>query len=131
MKPSTAWALVAIVGVMMGGAIALRLNGEDIAIIITLVTVLAVPVLAAFGVKVNESLQEIKTNTNGKNDRQMDINQKQVEMMQQSMQQSNAALLETIQKLQDQVTNLALQMTPPTPEPVKEISDNPSPIHLP
>lgn len=129
MKPSTAWALVAIVGVMMGGAITLRLNDEDISIIITLVTILAVPVLAAFGVKVNESLQEIKTNTNGKNDRQLDINQKQVEMMQ----QSNMALLDTVRQLQDQVTNLARQMTPTTPvvEPPKELSDHPSPIHVP
>lgn len=131
MKPSTAWAMVTIVAVMMGGAITLRIFKEDISIIITLVTVLAVPVLAGFGIKFNENLQEIKTNTNGKNDRQIDINQKQVEMIQ----QNNLALLETVRQLQEQVTNLALQMTPPTTslpaiEAPRELDDHPSQIHV-
>jgi hypothetical protein len=129
MKPQVAWAMAVVVFVMMAGAVTLKIFKEDISIIITLVTVLAVPVLAGFGFKVNENLQEIKTNTNGKNDKQMDINQKQVEMMHEMMARNNEALIGTIRQLQDQVTNLALQMTPPsapiTPvEPPRESDDH-------
>lgn len=132
MKPQVAWAMAVVVFVMMAGAVTLKIFKEDISIIITLVTVLAVPVLAGFGFKVNENLQEIKTNTNGKNDKQMDINQKQVEMMHEMMARNNEALIGTIRQLQDQVTNLALQITPPPPapavvaDPPRELDDNPS-----
>jgi len=124
--------MAVVVFVMMAGAVTLKIFKEDISIIITLVTVLAVPVLAGFGFKVNENLQEIKTNTNGKNDKQMDINQKQVEMMHEMMARNNEALIGTIRQLQDQVTNLALQITPPPPapavvaDPPRELDDNPS-----
>lgn len=128
--------MAVVVFVMMGGAVTLKIFKEDISIIITLVTVLAVPVLAGFGFKVNENLQEIKTNTNGKNDKQMDINQKQVEMMHEMMARNNEALIGTIRQLQDQVTNLALQITPPsvpaaTVEPSRELDDHPSQIYVP
>lgn len=135
MKPQVAWAMAVVVFVMMAGAVTLKIFKEDISIIITLVTVLAVPVLAGFGFKVNENLQEIKTNTNGKNDRQMDINQKQAEMFHEMMARNNESLMVTIRQLQDQITNMALQITPPIQavpvDPPRELDDHPSQIHIP
>ncbi len=128
--------MAVVVFIMMAGAVTLTIFKQDINIIITLVTVLAVPVLAGFGFKMNENLQEIKTQTNGKNDKQMDINQKQAEMFAEAMARNNEALMGTIRQLQDQVTSLALQIAPPpiqasVTEPPRELDDHPSQIHVP
>lgn len=137
MKPSTAYSLVAIVFIMMAGAITLRIFNEDISIIITFVTVLAVPVLAAFGVKVNEGLQEIKANTNGRNDKQTEFLQQNQLAMQESVVQFQKAMQENVLQLQRTVAELALQMTPPptvvttTDIPKEPWSDNTSQIHIP
>jgi hypothetical protein len=136
MKPSTVFGLVAIVFIMMAGAITLRVFGEDISIIITLVTVLAVPVLAAFGVKMHEGLQEIKANTNGRNDKQTEFLQQNQLAMQESVIQFQKAMQENVLQLQRTVAELALQMTPPpvliSTELTKELgSDNTSSVHLP
>lgn len=137
MKPSTVAGLCIIVGIMMGGAITLRVFGEDISIIITLVTVLAVPVLAAFGVKMHEGLQEIKANTNGRNDKQTDFLQQNQLAMQESNIQFQKAMQENVLQLQRTVAELALQIAPPpgpvTAELTRELgsgSDNPPQIHI-
>jgi predicted PurR-regulated permease PerM len=121
MKPSILWPLVALIGIVMGGAIALKRMGEGIEVIIILVTILVVPALGAFGVKIHENVQEMKTMVNGSQSRLVDtIQQGQVvqgDNMRQLQENFNAlqlAVQTNVSQLQSAVQTLALQVPPPT-----------------
>lgn len=123
MKPAILWPLVALIGIVMGGAITLRLLGEDIQVIIVLITILVVPALGAFGVKIHENVQEMKTLVNGSQSRLVDTIQQgqttQGENMRQLQENFNAlqlAVQSNVTQLQSAVQTLALQVpAPPAP----------------
>ena len=136
MKPSTIVGLVSIVFMMLASSVALKALGESIEIIITLMTLVGVPVLAAFGVKFHENLQEIKSNTNGNNVRQMDINQEQQKAFMESLLVAQKTAQENMLQMQRMMTQIALTAQPIPPAVVAEIteeprSDNTSQIHVP
>ena len=128
MKPSTVIGLVSVVFIMMGGAIALRALGESVEIVLALVSLLAAPVLLAFGVKMHENLQEIKSNTNGNNQRQTEFLQQNQLAQQESNQKFQQAMQDNVLQLQKMMAEIALQTMPPahtvTAEIIKEAADD-------
>lgn len=122
MKPSILWPLVALIGIVMGGAIALRSQGEDITIIILLVTILVVPALGAFGVKIHENLQEVKSSVNGN---QSDL-VKTIQQGQMVQGDNVRQLQDNVQQLQHMVQTLALLV--PTPPPALPAAPTPEEI---
>lgn len=124
MKPAILWPLVALIAVVMGGAITLRILGEDIQIVILLVSVLVVPALGAFGVKIHENIQDMKTSVNGSQARLVDTIQQGQANQGESMRQLQenftllqAAVQANVTQLQQAVQTLALQV-PPHPVPL-------------
>lgn len=136
MKPSTIIGLVSIVFMILGSAVALKALGESVEMILAIESLIGVPVLAAFGVKFHENLQEIKTQTNGNNLRQMDINQEQQKAFMESLMVAQKTAQENMLQMQRMMTQIALTAPPVSPSIVAEIteetrSDNTSQIHVP
>lgn len=136
MNKPTIIGLCVVVFIIIAGAVTLKALNEDIAIIITLVSVLVAPVLLAFGVKVHESMQEIKQNTNGNNQRQTEFLQQNQLAQQEANQRFQAAMQENVLALQKMMAEIALNTMPPPPAITAEIlkeplDDHPSSVHLP
>lgn len=109
MKPAILWPLVALIAIVMGGAITLRTLGEDIEVIIVLVTILVVPALGAFGVKIHENIQEMKTSVNGNQNELVKTIQQGQMVAGDNMRQ----LQDNVTQLQHMVQTLALAVPPP------------------
>lgn len=136
MKPATIAGLVTVVFIIMAGAVTLKSLGEDIEIVVMLCTLLVTPIFAAFGIKVHENLQEIRSNTNGNSQRQTEFLQQNQLAQQESNQKFQQAMQENVLQLQKMVAEIALATTPPPPAIAAEIikegtSDHASPIHVP
>lgn len=135
MNKPTVIGLVAVVFIIIAGAVTLKALHEDITIVITLVSVLVAPVLLAFGVKVHEGMQEIKSNTNGNSQRQTEFLQQNQLAQQEANQRFQAAMQENVLTLQKMMAEIALNTMPPPPaitaEILKESDDNPSSVHFP
>lgn len=133
MKPSVAYPLLGIVFIMMAGAVTLKALHEDIEIIIMLVTLLAVPVLGAFGISIREGIQDVKANTNGVAQRQAEINQENQKALQELVRQSHQAMQEHSARMQEMVTQIALHANPPaaTSVHIKEADDDPPALYIP
>ena len=108
MKPAILWPLVALIAIVMGGAITLRILGEDIQVVILLVSILVVPALGAFGVKIHENLQEVKASVNGN---QSDL-VKTIQQGQMVAGDNMRQLQDNVSQLQLMVQTLALQVPP-------------------
>jgi hypothetical protein len=89
-SPQTIWASVTVVFIMVGSATTLVALGKDVTVILALAGLVAVPVLGAFGVAVYQKLDQVKESSNG----------------------NLSKVLEMQQKTQDQLTFLAMSMTP-------------------
>ena len=85
MKPQQIWAMVVIVSILVAATTTLVILDKDVSVILTLVALVALPVLGALGGAVYQRLGQL----NDKTDNNMH------------------------QKSTDQLTNLALSMTPP------------------
>lgn len=91
-NPHTIWATVVIVGVLVAGSVTLVILDKDVSIILTLATLVAVPVLGAFGAAMYQKMDQVKEASNG----------------------SQTRILEALRETQQQLTNLALSINPPT-----------------
>lgn len=136
MKPSTIIGLVSIVFMILGSAVALKALGESVEMILAIESLIGLPVLGAFGVKFHENLQEIKTNTNGNNQRQTEFLQQNQLAQQESNQKFQQAMQENVLQLQKMVAEIALSTMPPPPAITAEItkelgSDHTSQVHVP
>jgi hypothetical protein len=89
-NPHVIWASVVIVFLLVAPASVLVAFDKDVSIILTLAGLVAVPILGAFGVAVYHKLDQVKESSNGNLTR----------------------VLEMQQKAQDQLTLLAMSMTP-------------------
>lgn len=78
--------------ILVGGTVTLALAGRDVGIIIALAGIIAVPVLSAFGVAVYQKLDQVRETSNG----------------------NLGKVLEMQQRTQDQLTALAMAITPAT-----------------
>lgn len=95
-NPHAIWAAVAIIAMIIGGAVTLAVNNKDPDIIVTIAVVVAVPVLGAFGAAMYQKLEQIKEIANG----------------------NLKAAHERQEATQAQLTQLALNTPPP---PVEEL----------
>ncbi len=93
-NPHAIWAAVAIIFMIIAGAVTLAALDKDPAVIITLAVVVAVPVLGAFGAAMYQKLEQIKEISNG----------------------NLKAAVESQQATQAQLTQLALSTPPPPVE---------------
>lgn len=108
-NPHVIWASVVIVALLVMGAVTLVALDKDVTIILSLAGIVAVPVLAAFGVAVYQKLDQVKDQTNGNMERGHTFMNK---------------LLEAQQRTQAQLTALAMTMNP-TPSSSLEGDEKP------
>lgn len=94
-NPHVIWASVVIVAMLNIGAVTLVAMDKDVTIILSLAGIVAVPVLGAFGVAVYQKLDQVHANSNSNLTRVLDMQQ----------------------KTQDQLTALAMSMTPVSAPP--------------
>ena len=109
-NPHVIWASVVIVTVLVLGAVTLVAMEKDVTIILSLAGIVAVPVLAAFGVAVYQKLDQVKDQGNGNMERGHEFMNK---------------LLEAQQKTQDQLTALAMSITPTSAPPATAEEEKP------
>lgn len=102
-NPHTIWATVAIVVVLVAGSVTLVILDKDVSIILTLATLVAVPVLGAFGAAMYQKMDQVKEASNGNVTR----------------------ILEALRVTQEQLTNMALSVNPPShvTSPDREATD--------
>lgn len=100
-NPHVIWAAVAIVAMLILGAVTLALKDKDVTVILTLAGLVAVPVLGAFGAAVYQKLDRVQEASNG----------------------SMKAVMDQLQKTQDTLTALALSSTPTAPSSTAGTSD--------
>jgi NADH:ubiquinone oxidoreductase subunit 6 (subunit J) len=93
-NPHIVWASVAIIFLLVAGAVLLTLQNKDVGVVLALAGIVAVPVLGAFGVAIYQKLDQVKELSNG----------------------SNTQLLNMVKELHETVTSLALQVRPPEPD---------------
>lgn len=95
MKPHQIWASVAIVFILVASTTTLVILNRDVSVILTLVALIALPLLGALGgavyQKMDQKMDQIKENTNDNMHRVLNMHEKSTE----------------------QLTSLALSMTPP------------------
>jgi len=94
-NPHVIWASVAIVFMLVAGAITLVALGKDVTVILTLAAVVGVPVLGGLGVAVYQKMDSVDTKVNG----------------------NTSDMMTTIKNLQATVERLALQVPPPATAP--------------
>jgi hypothetical protein len=105
----TIWASVAIVFMLIASTTALVILGKDVTIILTLAALVAIPVLGAFGVSIHQKLDQVKEASNGNLAKAMDMSC----------------------KTQDQLTALAMSMTPPVTPVVVPVPTSVPPVATP
>lgn len=102
MKPQAIWASVAIVFILVASATTLVILDKDVSILLTLVALVALPVLGGLGATMVQKLNQVKESSDGNLHRLLNLHQQST----------------------NQLTNLALSMTPPpvvaVPETVAE-----------
>jgi hypothetical protein len=91
MKPQQIWAMVTIVFILVAATTTLVILDKDVSVILTLVALVALPVLGALGGAVYQKMSQVKENSDENMHRVLSMHQKST----------------------DQLTNLALSMTPP------------------
>jgi len=91
MKPQQIWAMVVIVSILVAATTTLVILDKDVSVILTLVALVALPVLGALGGAVYQRLGQLNDKTDNNMHRVLNMHQKST----------------------DQLTNLALSMTPP------------------
>lgn len=109
MKPQTMWASVAVVFILVASATTLVSLGKDVAIILELAGLVAVPVLGAFGVAVYHKLDQVKETSNGTNAKILEAANENTKRMMEMQQRTQ----EQWQETQKQLTTLALAIAPP------------------
>ena len=111
-NPHVIWASVVIVAMLLASAVTLVALGKDVIIILSLAGMVAVPVLAAFGVAVYQKLDQVKEQNNGNMERGHEFLK---------------SVLDQQQRNQDQLTSLAMSMTPNSASPtvVEEEKEGP------
>lgn len=100
-SPQIAWAAVAIVFILIGGATVLAFADKDTGVILAIAGMAAVPVLVGFGAVIYQKVDKVDSNTNG----------------------NLTAYMNMVKDLHEKVTALALQVPvppPADPEPLKE-----------
>lgn len=102
-NPHVIWASVAIVAMLLAASVTLVALGKDVIIILSLAGMVAVPVLAAFGVAVYQKIDQVKEQGNGNVERGHEFLKE---------------LLKQQQDNQNQLTALAMSMTPNSASPV-------------
>jgi len=100
MKPQQIWAMVIIVFVLVAATTTLVILDKDVSVILTLVALVALPVLGALGGAVYQRLGQLNDKTDNNMHRVLSMHQKST----------------------DQLTNLALSMTPP-PAPSEAVTE--------
>lgn len=90
MKPQQIWAMVTIVFILVAATTTLSILQRDVSVILTLVALVALPVLGAIGGAVYQKMNQVKENSDENMHRVLSMHQKST----------------------DQLTNLALSMTP-------------------
>lgn len=70
-NPHVIWASVAIVFMLVAGAITLTALDKDVTVILTLAALVAVPVLGGFGVAVYQKMDSVEGKVNGRYDDMM------------------------------------------------------------
>lgn len=93
-SPHVIWASVAIIAMLVIGAVTLSVLDKDFTVILTLAALVAVPVLGGFGVAVYQKLDAVKEHVNG----------------------NSAEMMQTIKELNATVKELALQVPTKTEE---------------
>lgn len=104
-NPHVIWASVAIVALLVIGAVTLVAMEKDVTIILSLAGIVAVPILGAFGVAVYQKLDQVKEQGNGNIERGHEFLKLVLDMQ---------------QKTQDQLTALAMSSTPISAPPATE-----------
>lgn len=99
MKPQAIWGAVAIVFILVAGAVTLVALGKDVTIILTLTMLVAVPVITALGGIVVSKLEQVKEQGNG----------------------NIQKVLEAQQKTQEQLANLAMILPSLTPKQIEQV----------
>ncbi len=94
-KPQQIWASVVIIFILVASATTLMILDKDVTIILTLVVLVALPVLGGFGAAVYQKLGQLNDKTDNNMHRVLDMHQQST----------------------NQLTNLALSMTPPAVAP--------------
>lgn len=115
MKPQTIWASVAVVFILISSATTLVILGKDVSVIMTLAALVALPVLGAFGVAIYHRLDQVREQGNGRESALLALQERGQIQMKDSSDKIFSAILGMQQKTLDQLTSLAIAVTPPPP----------------
>lgn len=126
MKPQTLWAAVAIVFILVTGAVVLVALNKDVTVILTLATLVAIPILTASGAAVYQKLEQVKEQGNGNINKLLEAQQKTQEQL-----ANLAMLLPSLTPQQiDQVKASAAEPTSPSPPPAPDFHDDHTTVQL-
>ena len=89
-NPHVIWASVVVVLMLVASATTLVILDKDVAIILTLAGIVAVPLLGAFGVAIYQKLDQVKEQGNGNMNRQAELTRQVLEMQQTTQNQLHA-----------------------------------------
>lgn len=114
-NPHVIWASVAIIFMLVAPASVLAGLGKDVTVILTLAALVAMPVLAGLGVAVYQKMEQVREQGNGNTTKQHELTREILEMQ---------------RATQQQLTVLAMSMTPASREDGKAADDLTSQVLL-